>query len=1309
MTVAPIERQRFDDACLGLFASAQGLAEVTDFPRILPSHLLLAILQQKGSCLDQQLMLRFDGLRAATIAESLQAILELNTPGGNEEESPAGDLFGVPCAALSLAALSRASDLAREWKAGRVPLPALACALLDPVDPYSREAFDDADISEKDLRELAKLIAAQQQEIGSGTGENGVKRNIFQGDCVFLESFGSVASDALLTLTQMGEGRPLLAEDLFIAFLSHDRSRTAEALHVMGPSPGSIVPTLIQRYGSIRGAKGRELKRARLGRMLNSIMETAQKLAAQENSEAIGESHLMRAYIARVSGDSGNLLERLGINPVRLSEYLAKYKADREPDKAKGEGASIVQDVQKYLSERVVAQEEAIRVVVPALQRMRLGMNEPGRPLGVFLFLGATGVGKTELAKAVADIAFGPKPGVRDPYLIRIDCGKLTDSRDVVQLLGAPHGLVGYKEGALTNGLREKGNRCIVLFDEAEKAHPKVWQSLLTFFDEGIVTEADGTLYDATGCILVATSNLGYKEAIEKFRLFDLTSGEIDRIRPQLQAFIWKRVEDYFSPEFRGRFGRQNVLFFNNFRREHYQSMIAAQIQATIQEMAERGLEVIVKPEALEILGEMVWEGRQNGARDVRRVVTQHVRDRIVNAVVAEPGRRWVELGISEEMQSYRLQRGAKQGPAADGTDLEAFLKDRVVLQDHAIAAVLPALKRMRAGMNEPGRLMGVFLFLGATGVGKTELARTIADVAFGTKTGVKDAHLILINCGMLKEPRDIVQLLGAPQGLKGYKEGALTNGLRDKGNRCVILFDEAEKAHPQVWQSLLQLFDEGIVMEADGTQYDATGCILVATSNLGYSDAIDKFRLYDRPASELEPLRPKVEAFVWKRVSEYFSPEFRGRFGRENVLFFNHFTLEGYREMLERQGRGLVAEMRERGIEVAIEPAVLDALAALAWDKRAEGARSVRRLITQFVRDQVVSVRATDPNCTRVPVSFSGELARVHAARQAERQAESVEDIEAYLNARVINQPHAVRLLVPAVKRMRMGMNEPGRLIGSFLFLGPSGVGKTELARATADAAFGPKPGIVDPYMIRIDCGKLTEPRDIVQLLGAPQGLVGYKEGALTNGLRDKGGRCIIVFDEAEKADPHIWQSLLTFFDEGIVTEADGTRYDATGCILVATSNLGYKDAISAFRLFDVKAEDAQALRPQVEEFVWKKVTDYFSPEFLGRFGKENVVLFNHFSEADYRAIIASQVAALTSEMQARGLECTVHDAVLDRLVELAWERRSEGARTVRRLLTSYLRDQIVDGLGADPQRTVFHFYVKDDDQIAALDRQER
>jgi ATP-dependent Clp protease ATP-binding subunit ClpA len=953
--------------------SAQGLAEATDFPRIHAAHLLLALLRETGGYLDAKLTVRFNGLKAATIAESLQEILELEAPG-DDEESQAGDLFVVPCGASAAKVLAMAGELAHQWRNEKISLAALSCALLDPADSYSLLAFGDAGLGQKELGELAASLTVDPDGIIEK------KLPVFDGDRICIDSFGRLACQALQALTQRGEGRLLLAEDFLIAFLSLEGSRTLEALHVMGLNPKSILGALTQRYGESKGGKPGVLERSRLGRLLSGILEQAGELAQKEASEAIGESHLMRTYIARVASSTGSLLERLGINPVRLAEYLEKYKADREPAAPEGSFA-MVQDVAGYLSQRVVAQEEAIRVVVPAMQRMRLGMNEPGRPLGVFLFLGATGVGKTELAKAVADIAFGPKPGVPEPYLIRIDCGKLTTEWDIKQLVGAPQGLVGYKEGTLTNGLRDKGSRCIVLFDEAEKAHPKVWQSLLTFFDEGIVTEADGT-------------------------------------------------------------------------------------------------------------------------------------------------------------------------------------------------------------------------------------------------------------------------------------------------------------------------------------RYDATGCILVATSNLGYSDAIEKFRLYDRSAEELAQLRPKLDEFIWKRVTEYFSPEFRGRFGRENVLFFNHFTRAAYRQMLERQSQKAIDEMGEKGITVTVDAAALDALTDLAWDNRAEGARPVHRLITKFVRNLVVNMRAGNPACDRVEVNYSGELARAHAARQAARKAHSPDDIETYLNGRVINQAEAVRLLTPAIKRMRSGMNEPGRLIGSFLFLGPSGVGKTELAKAIAGAAFGAKAGTGDSCLIRIDCGKLTEARDIVQLLGAPQGLVGYKEGTLTNGLREKGGRCVIVFDEVEKANPHIWQSLLTFFDEGIVTEADGTRHDATCCILVATSNLGFAEAITAFRLFDIAPEDAQALRPQVVEFVWNKVASYFSPEFLGRFGKENVVLFNHFARSDYRTILVSQVASLTAEMEGRGLECSVDDPVLDKLVELAWVRRSEGARTVRRLITGYLRDQIVDGRESDPDRTVFHFCIGNDGEIAALDR---
>jgi ATP-dependent Clp protease ATP-binding subunit ClpA len=655
MSTEHLEKNGFDGACLDVFDSAQGLAEMTDHSLVTPAHMMLALLFQEGGCLDKKLRARFNGLRASTVGDSLKEILEMRAPDGDGAGNQSIELFLIPCSASVLAALKRARELANEWKKEKIPVEALACALLDAVDGDALEAFGDAEIGRKELGELAEAIAEESKNSLAGKTSNGPR--IWDGDQICMESFGPVASEGLRTLTRMGEGRPLLGEDLLIAFLSNDSSRTTEALHIMSLNPGSICATLRQRYGEIKTGKGGVIERNRMGRMLGGILASAEEMARQENTAKISESHLMRAYVARVSGSAGNLLEKLGINPIRLAGYLSKYKQDREPsDKAAGQ-FEMVQDLEGYLSQRVIGQQEAIRVVVPALKRMRLGMNEPGRPLGVFLFLGATGVGKTELAKAVADIAFGPKPGVRDPYLIRIDCGKLKEGRDIVQLLGAPQGLVGYKEGALTNGFRDKGASCIVLFDEAEKAHPDIWQALLTFFDEGIVTEADGTLYDATGCILIATSNLGYKEATDVFRLYDISAEDARAMRPQVEEFVWKKVTGYFSPEFIGRFGKENVVLFNQFAESDYRAIVGSQVDSLIVEMQARSLDCRVDEAVVNKLVALAWAKRNEGARTVRRLIRANLRDPIVDGLGSDAQRTIFHFSLREDGEVVALDR----------------------------------------------------------------------------------------------------------------------------------------------------------------------------------------------------------------------------------------------------------------------------------------------------------------------------------------------------------------------------------------------------------------------------------------------------------------------------------------------------------------------------------------------------------------------------------------------------------------------------------------------------------------------------
>jgi ATP-dependent Clp protease ATP-binding subunit ClpA len=307
------------------------------------------------------------------------------------------------------------------------------------------------------------------------------------------------------------------------------------------------------------------------------------------------------------------------------------------------------------------------------------------------------------------------------------------------------------------------------------------------------------------------------------------------------------------------------------------------------------------------------------------------------------------------------------------------------------------------------------------------------------------------------------------------------------------------------------------------------------------------------------------------------------------------------------------------------------------------------------------------------------------------------ITDIGGYLSGRVINQPTAVERATRALRRMRSGLGAPGQVIGKFLFLGPSGVGKTELARAMGDVAFGVKPGVRDPYLISIDCGNFVNEWDVVQLLGAAQGLKGYKEGQLTNGLREKP-KAVILFDEAEKAHERIWQSLLPLFEGGFVREADGTLYDATQCILVLTSNKGYKEAAERFDVWDRPWEQ---VREPVEQFVQDAMRQYFSPEFLGRIGAQNIIFFNHFSREDYRRIAALQLARVVEEMRARGIDLVVDEAAAGLFAELVWPRRIEGARPLLRMSDDMIRDRMVAARETDPARTKFHFTVRGDDLV--------
>ncbi len=619
--------------------AALGMAQLTRFPAVHPSHIALALLSADQGFLDTALRKRFAGLRAATITESLLEVLEIEADlTGSAAGSLPGEGLPAPehLAAEAQAVLRRAGELAAGRGAAHIGLPHLIRALFESPERFLAEAFGDAGVTPADLQDLAEKL-----DEGAASPTSASPPAVFAGGRLDLALFGPLARAALQALARAAAAQPdppLRDVDLLIGFLEREDSRLVAALHLLGVPVAGVRRGLASLSGRPSAARGAaELPEERIGRLLRRVLAGAAALAAKEGFPLVSESHLLRAHLDRVAEGGNNLYQRLGIDTIRLRSYLQRYPEDRASEEA-GERAEPIADIETFLRSRVVHQDHAVRRVVPALARLRTGMAEAGRPMGVFLFLGPSGVGKTELARAIAEVAFGPKSGVRDPYLIKLDCGSFVDKRDIVQLLGAAQGLVGYKEGQLTNGLREKP-RSVILFNEAEKADPHIWQSLLPLFEDGIVREADGTEYDATSCIVAATSNLGYKEAIQQLRLWDVSPEQRVELQPQVEDLVWSRVEEYFSPEFRSRFGRQNVIFFHHFDPASYEHMVRMQVERLIEEMEERGFEVKVPEKVRKFLAKLAWDLREEGARPVRRLITEHLRDQIVTAVTADPRR----------------------------------------------------------------------------------------------------------------------------------------------------------------------------------------------------------------------------------------------------------------------------------------------------------------------------------------------------------------------------------------------------------------------------------------------------------------------------------------------------------------------------------------------------------------------------------------------------------------------------------------------------------------------------------------------
>jgi ATP-dependent Clp protease ATP-binding subunit ClpC len=288
-------------------------------------------------------------------------------------------------------------------------------------------------------------------------------------------------------------------------------------------------------------------------------------------------------------------------------------------------------EMEDVLHRRIIGQDEAITIIAKAVRRARAGLKDPRHPIGNFVFLGPTGVGKTELVRALAEFMFGS-----EDTLIRLDMSEFMEKHAGSRLVGAPPGYVGYDEGGqLTEAVRRK-SYCCILLDEIEKAHPDVFNILLQIFDDGHLTDAKGRRVDFRNSIIVMTSNVG-AELIRKGSAMGFASRS-DEAKTQKQSYenmkekLLGELKKTFRPEFLNRV--DNVVVFHPLTKKHIRQIVDLMLATVTQQLAEKEIKLEVTDAARDFLGEKGYD-EVFGARPLRRAIQDRVEDKLSEALLS--------------------------------------------------------------------------------------------------------------------------------------------------------------------------------------------------------------------------------------------------------------------------------------------------------------------------------------------------------------------------------------------------------------------------------------------------------------------------------------------------------------------------------------------------------------------------------------------------------------------------------------------------------------------------------------------------
>ena len=730
-------------------------------------------------------------------------------------------------------------------------------------------------------------------------------------------------------------------------------------LQVSADSLKGAVENVIKSFPRVSG-EGASMY---LGNEAAKVVAAAEKYAKKDGDAYVGVEHLFEGILDNQTANLKKLFSAYGVDKAAFLEALKKIKTapnttDNPEDTYEAlnkYGYDLVERARNGKLDPVIGRDEEIRNVIRILSRKTKNNH---------VLIGDPGVGKTAIVEGLAQrIVRGDVPeGMKDKKVFALDMGAL--------IAGAKYrGEFEERLKAVLNEIKKQEGRTLLFIDE-----------LHTIVGAG---KTEGSM-DAGNLLkpMLARGELHFIGAttLDEYRKYIEKDPALER-RFQPVTVDQPDVEDTIAI-LRGLKERYEIY---HGVRIHDQALVAA---ATLSDryitdrfLPDKAIDLIDEAAAKKRLGsqtepddlkekekklEKLQSEKQEAitAQDFDKAAKIRDEEKVLKEEVEKLKSSWKGTGSSsglvvDEDDIADILADWTHNPAARLKEeemerlknLENILHARVIGQDEAVSAVAKAIKRGRAGLKDPKRPIGSFLFLGPTGVGKTELSKTLAEAMFGSENA-----LIRVDMSEYMEKHAVSKFIGSPPGYVGFEEGGqLTEKIR-KHPYSVILFDEIEKAHPDVFNIMLQILDDGILTDAQGRKVDFKNTVIIMTSNLGAKEILGnvssklgfkKDEEKDKNISEHDTIKNKV----MEEVKRAFKPEFLNRI--DDIIVFDRLTEDNIKEIAKLMLKSLEKRLNANEINVTFTESAVSKIAKSGFDP-VYGARPLRRAIQNEIEDML-------------------------------------------------------------------------------------------------------------------------------------------------------------------------------------------------------------------------------------------------------------------------------------------------------------------------------------------------------------------